>query len=494
MLSSLSGARSAAAAARGGGSGGGGALASSSSGSGPAALAARSAPLALPALSARRRSNAAACSSGRAAAPAAAPARGPALRSRRPRGAAVAAGAKRKSRGATGSGGGEAPEEDLAEDVLFQDDAAGGNADEAGGGGEEGELDAFDGFSIDDDPVGEDEDEDEDGDGEGGGGEEGEELEGWDAALTQFDEAQDAKARRCPPRALLPDFTPSPEELLLAEQRRIGRVDPTTMDVEIEDVTPKPAAPRTEEDRLTALSVADAARLTGNRAGYTSFKMDGCDLLVAETADGLYDLQDSFVFDEKSDLFNRCATGENLPAAAARFQCIPWAELGTGDMLKFKDKSSKVLKMYFVGVESTTPEYKVDMESLFVFDTASRVLSCAPVTRVHDEIQEPILRIRPEGITIECALRAPPTWRVLAEQYWHNPMPAEDELGYDPSKHGPEAKAAELAAFGGGVAAAAAAFAAAGGEFVRTDMDDLPEGLDDVYVEDLPDVPAVDMM
>ena len=53
----------------------------------------------------------------------------------------------------------------------------------------------------------------------------------------------------------------------------------------------------------------------------------------------------------------------------------------------------QVLKMYFVGVASTQP-YRVDMDSMYVFDTSNRVLSRAPLTRVHENIREPILRIR----------------------------------------------------------------------------------------------------
>ena len=43
----------------------------------------------------------------------------------------------------------------------------------------------------------------------------------------------------------------------------------------------------------------------------------------------------------QSDLFNRCAT-DGVPEAPARFQCIPWAETSSGDLLKFKDPVNKV--------------------------------------------------------------------------------------------------------------------------------------------------------
>jgi hypothetical protein len=64
----------------------------------------------------------------------------------------------------------------------------------------------------------------------------------------------------------------------MAELRRIGRVSdvPGGADnVEITDIVEEVAAPRTEEDRLAALSAADAAKLRTNRAAYTAFQMVG---------------------------------------------------------------------------------------------------------------------------------------------------------------------------------------------------------------------------
>jgi hypothetical protein len=53
-----------------------------------------------------------------------------------------------------------------------------------------------------------------------------------------------------------------------------------------------------------------------------------------------------------------------------------------------------VIKMYFVGIKNPEPDYEVDMASLFVFDSASRLLSRVVPVRVGDDIREPILRIR----------------------------------------------------------------------------------------------------
>lgn len=49
--------------------------------------------------------------------------------------------------------------------------------------------------------------------------------------------------------------------------------------------------------------------------------------------------------------------------------------------------------MYFVGVQSSFP-YRLDLERLYRFDSASRVMSQAKVEVVGEDITDPILRIR----------------------------------------------------------------------------------------------------
>ena len=260
---------------------------------------------------------------------------------------------------------------------------------------------------------------------------------------------------------------------------------------------------------------------------------------------------------------------------------VPWSEFTPGDVFKFKDPVTKVLKLYFIGVQSTEP-YAVDMGTLYVYDAATRLLARPAVTRVGDDIDEPLMRIRcvhvscvfvwggrwmggrqsrgestggreatavdstarqrdqrrtatdhfssfikskltsniqskqtrkhannnnhrPDGITVEDAKRAPPPWAVLAEDYWHDPVPAPDELGYDASKHSPEALRAAFEALtnmrrapAAAAAAAAAVAAAEGGVGVEQDLSDGAAadeaGPEEEPYYDMPDVPAVDMM
>jgi hypothetical protein len=133
-----------------------------------------------------------------------------------------------------------------------------------------------------------------------------------------------------------------------------------------------------------------------------------------------------------------------MPPAPQRFQCLPWSETHTGDLLKSKDPGVRVLKMYFVGVRPTEPYTvrfgcfdlagvacwdrprpfpiisshllpppltsfscrdhpppptphpppQVDMETLYVFDAATRLMTQCEVARVEGEIDNPVLRIR----------------------------------------------------------------------------------------------------
>ncbi|GBF98454.1 hypothetical protein Rsub_11099 [Raphidocelis subcapitata] len=460
---------------------------------------------------ARRLSGAAACTSGRAAPTAAAAPAAPrrAAPRRRP---SVAAAAKRGRKPAAPSDEpGDAPGDDMADDILYHGE--GRDGDDDGGEAEGPEVEAFDAFTSDDDDadlaasaaasgLGLEGGEDEEGEGEG---EEGEGEGGWDAALTNFDEAQDER-----------DLAPTPEQLERAEQLRITRADtPEVADeLEVIDAAPAEVAARSDEDRLAALSADDAARLRGGGAGYTSFQMEGCDLLIAEAEGGRYDLADSFVFDVKSDLFVRTVASGPLPDTPALYQVIPWSEQGPSDVLKQKPGINRVLKLYFVGVASPAPQYRVDMGTLYCFDAGTRLMTRPEVVTVGDDIRDPVLRITPEGITIEDSAAAPPLWALAAEPYWHQPTPDEDELGYDPALHSPEAlrRAYEEFAFkgrarapapapagaaqaGAGAAAAAAGNGGGGEAAGEVEFGGIEDGAenDDGYYE-MPDVPAVDMM
>ena len=98
----------------------------------------------------------------------------------------------------------------------------------------------------------------------------------------------------------------------------------------------------------------------------------------------------------QSDLFRRAAADCELPNAPRHFQAVPWSEFTPGDMLKYKDDVNKVLKLYFAGLTQSGPRgaLETDMETLFVYDAATRLMTRPVVTRVGDDIDEPVMRIR----------------------------------------------------------------------------------------------------
>jgi hypothetical protein len=60
-------------------------------------------------------------------------------------------------------------------------------------------------------------------------------------------------------------------------------------------------------------------------------------LLVAETAEGLLNLSDAFLYEASTDLYSRVVAGDGVPAQPALYQVIPWDMEHSGDTLKFKD-------------------------------------------------------------------------------------------------------------------------------------------------------------
>ncbi|GIL74712.1 hypothetical protein Vretimale_2359 [Volvox reticuliferus] len=95
-----------------------------------------------------------------------------------------------------------------------------------------------------------------------------------------------------------------------------------------------------------------------------------------------------------------------MPSEPLIFQAIPWTERGSSDMFKRKAATNKVKKVYFIGLEPSEQHGLrkpiFDLDSVFVFDGKSRVLSRSEVRLVGTlPLLEPVLRIRPSGLTLE---------------------------------------------------------------------------------------------
>ncbi|GFH30845.1 uncharacterized protein HaLaN_29773 [Haematococcus lacustris] len=63
-------------------------------------------------------------------------------------------------------------------------------------------------------------------------------------------------------------------------------------------------------------------------------------------------------------------------------------------------------RVYFVGVISQEP-HRIAFDQVWMFSAATRKLVREEVKRVGRNITDPILRIRPEGVTVEDSARLP---------------------------------------------------------------------------------------
>ncbi|GFH26146.1 uncharacterized protein HaLaN_24246 [Haematococcus lacustris] len=113
--------------------------------------------------------------------------------------------------------------------------------------------------------------------------------------------------------------------------------------------------------------------------------MDGVELLVAETIDGKLNLSDTYVFDTGISVYTRPSLGEGVPEEPLTLQ---------------------MKRVYFVGVISQEP-HRIAFDQVWMFSAATRKLVREEVKRVGRNITDPILRIRPEGVTVEDSARLP---------------------------------------------------------------------------------------
>eukprot|EP00775_Hariotina_reticulata_P004865 gene4865-5110_t len=262
----------------------------------------------------------------------------------------------------------------------------------------------------------------------------GDDLEGWDAALANFDSAQDAL------ETAAAEAQPSKEE---QERAKALAMSATSATLEVSELAPEEEhRPKTFDEQTVQLSVADKAALASNRQGYAVFPMDGAELLVSETPDGRFNLADCFTLDIKSELFSRPTVEEEVPSEPLMYQLLPWEHTKTGDSLKNIDPqvtpltdfhvtpaaiaatvpttaatlvvtaadfpAYQLMRMYFVGVSSTAP-YEVDMSRVFSFDSSSLTMQRHDVITLGDadSITEPVLRIREDGVFVEDAINVP---------------------------------------------------------------------------------------
>lgn len=268
-----------------------------------------------------------------------------------------------------------------------------------------------------------------------------EEDQDWEAPLREFSADDDEKAYK--PRDMSSAFMPDRNAPSQTTVQELEYVEEPVVEVD------KAAAYR----GMAILTERESQELSENRQGYQSFAMDGLEFMVAETADGKLDLADSYIFDSVADIFARPDVVGDIPSGPCQYQTITWRRQVSGDFLKHKSAVRKMLKVVFLPVISTRP-YEVDLEKVFVFDCKLRILGSVVVQKPEGEIVDPVLRIRADGVFLEDSGHIPDPQILVEEREGLRRLPDYDR----------EEKMEEL------------------------------EG--DVYQEldDLPDVPAVDLV
>ncbi|KAF8058360.1 hypothetical protein HT031_005678 [Scenedesmus sp. PABB004] len=338
-----------------------------------------------------------------------------------------------------------------------------------------------------------DEDEDEE------AADEGEAEDGWDAALADFDAAQDA----APPPA-----PPTKEEQERAAALALVRYDEDDAEsgstLEVSDAPPPhDGRPKTFEEQVSQLAPADREALVSNRQAYASFPMDDVDLLVQELPDGCM---------VGGALLAPADVPDRLPRAPARYQLIPWEHTRLGDSLKRVDTTVTLMRMYFVPVARPGPDYALDFAGpVFSFDAARRAFEVHDVLRLGGAqggaMDDPVLRIREDGVFVEDSSMLPSKVLVAegfighpSEQYsdQDKPFNIRDHvrMGLWPEPEcGPDGRAPGDAP--GGAAARDDAAALGPGDDGGDDAA-LAERLEELELmeelDDMPDVPAVDMV
>lgn len=141
---------------------------------------------------------------------------------------------------------------------------------------------------------------------------------------------------------------------------------------------------------------------TSESQGYASIQLDGCEFLVAQTADGRMDLRDVYVLDQDGGVYARPVTSGEMPQEPALYVAVPWRQEFLGDLSHNKDPWIKDLKMFLIQ-DAPTEGGMLSLENVFVLDAASRSVAREEVVRETDS-EDPldnILRIRAGRLTLE---------------------------------------------------------------------------------------------
>eukprot|EP00198_Chlamydomonas_reinhardtii_P008839 XP_001698176.1 predicted protein [Chlamydomonas reinhardtii] len=256
---------------------------------------------------------------------------------------------------------------------------------------------------------------------------------GWDAALADIPTEDDEAASE--------DFEESDAERSAGQAGEAG--EPSTSYAPVGKVSSGPRAPKApssllslaeynmlmeakaireaqeEAERLEreiaegrGVVVTEPVPIDVNRQGFQVFPIDGGDLelLVAQDGQGLLALADSYVAArqpaaEGGWAYSRVKLEGEVPTGASVYTVVPWVERGGSDMFKRKAATNKVKKVYFINMapaDDDSGEAAFNLDAVFCFDGKSRTMALSEVRLVgQPPLMEPVLRIRPSGLTLE---------------------------------------------------------------------------------------------
>ncbi|CAK0785057.1 hypothetical protein CVIRNUC_008262 [Coccomyxa viridis] len=141
---------------------------------------------------------------------------------------------------------------------------------------------------------------------------------------------------------------------------------------------------------------------------YRLIDLEGCEYLIARTAEGKFDLRDVYVHDKDLDIFARPEVHGELPEKPLYYQEVPWTVMYTGDRINNKMPWKRTEKMFLVEVKppGEDMDFLLNLECIFELSHKSRDVRRGQVHKSEsiDENTDPYettLRITREGFHLQ---------------------------------------------------------------------------------------------
>lgn len=170
--------------------------------------------------------------------------------------------------------------------------------------------------------------------------------------------------------------------------------------------------------------------LVPSKEGYHAIKLEGCEFLLATTADGKLDLSDVYVQDDESGIYAQPeVSGGTIPESPQLYSEIEWREEFLGDVMFDKPPMILVKMVYLIHVTQHEPR-RLDLTNVWTLHAASRSI-CKAAVDMRTETQDPaemVLRIRRDGSLLvdDAQVMPTPDELILQEEFGHKEERQED--------------------------------------------------------------------